>query len=75
MFINFRGPQARLTVIAKTCSWVRPPQYLREMSFDSFDNGPPTYKETHPEAIKPPGEIYTIPEPEENNHKSSVQEQ
>lgn len=44
---------------------------MPDMSFDSFDNGAATM-ETNPEEVS--GAIYTIPEPEEDKQKSSVQD-
>ena len=45
----FRPPQSRLEVLASTGGWTRPPRsaFMREMSFDTFDNGPPpSYEQT-----------------------------
>ena len=64
-----------MSVKARTGIWTRPPpEFLREMSYDSFDNGPPTYTETNPEEFKDAGSIYMIPEPDEDRKNSSVQD-
>jgi len=55
----------------KNPKYSRPAPRMPDMSFDSFDNGAATM-ETNPEEVS--GAIYTIPEPEEDKQKSSVQD-